>query len=377
MKFMRYAYLISFLLTSLTARAAGSSDPTEAKPRIERIALFKNGLGYATAVGTIPDKTTNVVIGQLPVPSYGTFWVGYPKNVKVRHLVTAMETNDVITAPSSVDELLRLNPGRSVLLHVSSGPNGENLAISGVVQPGPIPPALESPSPYFMDFRNVTGPYNPGYGQPVQPSAILVQTERGMVAFNAGTIMRAAFAGTEPLHMSTNHLKRPAIRMELEQPAGGAKFSVSYLARGITWVPSYRIDISDDKTAQFSAEAQIINEMTDIESAQVDLVTGFPNIQFPDLPNPVAMSQPLADFLRSLSAGRAEGTGNRGYMMQQQALLMNNAYSSYEADNAPLPSYSAAAQGQTAEDLFLYPLPRLSLRKGETATIPLFSADMA
>src|SRR5205807_8207178 len=141
---------------------------------------------------------------------------------------------------------------------------------------------------------------------------------------------RADFQGNDALNMPTNHQKRPNIRMELEQPAGGSKFSVSYLARGITWVPSYRIDLSDEKTAQFSAEAQIINEMTDIDSAQVDLVTGFPNIQFPDLPNPVAMSQPLADFLRSLAAGRAEGTGNRGYMMQQQALLMNNAYSSYE-----------------------------------------------
>jgi hypothetical protein len=148
---------------------------------------------------------------------------------------------------------------------------------------------------------------------------------------------------------------------------------VSYLARGITWVPSYRIDLSDEKTAQFSAEAQIINEMTDIESAQVDLVTGFPNIQFPDVPNPVAMSQPLADFLRSLSTGRAEGGDRNRYLGQQQAVLLNNYY---EADSAPLPSYSAAAQGQTAEDLFLYPLPKLSIKNGETATIPLFTAEM-
>ena len=79
-------------------------------------------------------------------------------------------------------------------------------------------------------------------------------------------------------------------------------------------MPSYRIDLSDDKTARFSAQAQIINEMADITDAHVDLVTGFPNIQFPDLPNPAAMSQNLADFLRSLAGGRAEG-GKRDYMM--------------------------------------------------------------
>jgi hypothetical protein len=367
-------FFITFLFISSAAALAAVNSP-EAKPKIERLALFKNGLGYATAVATIPDKTTTVTIGQLPVPSYGTFWVGYPKEVKVRRLITAMETNDVIATPLVVDELLRLNPGRSVSLHVSSGPNGQDLAISGVVQPAPTPPLVEPPSPYFMDYRNPR-PYEYGYPQPGQSTAILIQTERGLVVINPNTILRAEFAGNEPLRMMTNHLKRPTIRMELEKAAGGENFSVSYLARGITWVPSYRIDLSDEKTAQFSAEAQIINEMTDIDSVQVDLVTGFPNIQFPDLPNPVAMSQPLADFLRSLAAGRAEGSGGRNYMLQQQALTMNSV-SFVDAESVPLPGYSAAEQGQSAEDLFLYPVPKLSLKKGETATIPLFSAEMS
>jgi hypothetical protein len=171
--------------------------------------------------------------------------------------------------------------------------------------------------------------------------------------------------------VTTNQQKRPAIQMELETPAGGQQVAVSYLARGITWVPSYRIDLSGEKSAVFSAQAQIINELTDIEAADVDLVTGFPNIQFAELPNPVAMSQTLAEFLKSLAAGRAEG-GERGYMVQQQALA--NLASSY--DSAPLPTYSTAVTGQTAEDLFLYPLPKVSLKKGETATIPLFTTEM-
>jgi hypothetical protein len=97
--------------------------------------------------------------------------------------------------------------------------------------------------------------------------------------------------------VATNQQKRPAIRMELEKPAGGENVEVSFLARGITWVPSYRIDLSDEKTAHFSAQAQIINELADIQDAHVDLVTGFPNIQFPELPNPVAMSQNVAEVL--------------------------------------------------------------------------------
>src|SRR6266704_380759 len=282
-----FYFLLLPLISTFAASAAGDSSSSEAKSKIERIALFKNGLGYATAVATIPDQATNIKIGQLSVPSYGTFWVGYPKNVRVRRLTTAMKTTDEVGVASSVDELLRLNPGRNVLLHTSSGPNGEQAVISGIVQAAPIPGVTEPPNPYFMDFRRSPDrPYYLGYPQPPQPAALLVQTDHGTVAVNPGSILRADFQGNDTLNMPTNHHKRPSIRMELEQPAGGATFSVSYLARGITWVPSYRIDLSDEKTAQFSAEAQIINEMTDIDSAQVDLVTGFPNIQFPDLPNP-------------------------------------------------------------------------------------------
>jgi len=81
--------------------------------------------------------------------------------------------------------------------------------------------------------------------------------------------------------MPTNHQKAARFRMELEQPAGGSKFSVIISARGITWFLVYRIDLSDEKTARFSAEAQIINEMTDIESRSIDLRHRFSEYPFP------------------------------------------------------------------------------------------------
>lgn len=372
MKRMFMTNFITLVLASATF-AAGAATGTNAVPRIERIALFKNGLGYATATATLPPNATTVRIGQLPVPAYGTFWVGYPQEVKLRNLTTAMETVDELVPVSSVDQLLRLNPGRKVVVHTAGATSGEQGVVAGLVQPFAAPPAApEPPSPYFMDFRrSPERPYYYGYPAPAQSGLVLVKTDNGVVALSPGAIQRADFEGGAPLCVTTNQQKRPAIRMELEAAAGGAKVSVAYLARGITWVPSYRIDLSAEKSARFSAQAQIINEMADLEDAHVDLVTGFPNIQFAELPNPVAMSQSLADFLKSLAAGRAEG-GDRGHMMQQQAIMFNAA----AYDNVPLPAYSTAVNGQTAEDLFLYPLPRVSLKKGETATIPLFTTDM-
>jgi hypothetical protein len=360
--------------------AASESNPTAPRDvvlRIERLALFKNGLGYATATAQLPEGARTVRLGQLPVPSYGTFWIAYPKEVKVRGLVTAMETVDETATASSLDQLLRLNPGRKVLVHVAASPGVAEVVLEGVVKPTVKPETPEPPSPYFMDFRRPADrgyPY--GYPPPAQNSLVLLQTDKGLVALNPLSIQRVDFGVGEPVCVTTNQQKRPAIRMELEEPAGGQRVEVGLLARGITWVPSYRIDLSDEETAHFSAQAQIVNELADIQDAHVDLVTGFPNIQFPELPNPVAMSQNLAEFLRSLAAGRAESR-ERGYMMGQQAIAGwgGGNYGAY--DNALLPSYGISTNGQTAEDLFLYPLPRVSLKKGETATLPLFSADMS
>lgn len=364
--------MITGLAVCMAGVALAEEPPMkDAIPKIERIALFKNGLGYATAIATLPEKAKTIRLGQLPVPSYGTFWVGYGKGIHLRSLVTGLESFDEPTAAQNVGQLLRLNAGRNVILRL--GP-GEKDVVEGVVlQSEPPNRSVEPPSPYEMSVRRPsTHVYGyPGYPQP-DLAVFLVKTAKGVVAVNPGAVQRVDFDGDSVVTMATNSSKRPSIRMELDKPAGGETVAISYLARGITWVPSYRIDLSDEKTAHFSAQAQIINELADLETTHVDLVTGYPNIQFAELPNPVAMSQNLAEFLKSLAAGRAEG-GSRGGMMQQQAIMFNNAYA---FEHAPLPEYSTAVHGAMAEDLFLYPVPKFSLRKGETATIPLFSADV-
>ncbi len=373
MKHLSVKLTISLTVVS-SALSSNAATTTNAVLKIERLALFKNGLGYVTATATLPEHTRTVRLGQLPVPSYGTFWVGYPKELKVQSLTTAMETVNDLTPVSAVEQMLRLNPGRRVMLHTAGGTGNGAVVIEGVVEPLPVtPPPAEPPSPYFMDVRRMPDrSYYGGYPPAPQTGLVLVKTDRGMVALAPGSVQRVDFVDGQPLCVITNKQKRPAIRMELEQAANGEKIAVSYLARGITWVPSYRLDLSDDKTAVFLAQAQIINELTDFQDAHVDLVTGFPNIQFADLPNPAAMTHSLAEFLKSLSSGRA-GEGGRSYVMQQQALMANAPVFD---DSPSLPTYSTAAQGQTAEDLFLYPLPRLSLKRGETATLPLFTAQM-
>jgi hypothetical protein len=85
-----FGVICGFILLG-TANAAEPNPLAQAAVQIERVALFENGLGYFVSIGSLPERETTIRIGQLPVLVYGTFWVGFSDDVKLKRLVTALE----------------------------------------------------------------------------------------------------------------------------------------------------------------------------------------------------------------------------------------------------------------------------------------------
>lgn len=364
------------LIVLLTGIGASADDVSDVDVKIERVALFKNGLGYFISTATLPKGATNIRIGQLPVPSHGTFWVGYPEDVKISALFTSMEDVDETAPARSLVELLQCNPGRKVT--VSTNLNDMPVIKGIIVEVAGEDKPTEPPSPYLMDVRRPTSTQR---YQPYQAtSLVVIRTESGNVALNAGSIIRADFEDDNITTSTSTILKRPSIRMKLEGAANGQKIGLSYLARGITWSPSYLIDISDSEKATLTAKAVVINENADLRKIHLDLVTGFPNIRFGDVNSPVAMSQDLAGFLRALTSGRSEPSSRENFMvgnvMMTQGSLVHSDYAYSGPESVPTPAYSAAQEGTVSEDLFLYPVENVTLQRGETACLPLFTAEV-
>jgi hypothetical protein len=371
-KSLAMMFLVLFLFAGATYPELNKLP--DAKLKIEKIALFKNGLGFFTAAATLPENEKTVRFGQLPIPSFGTFWVGYGRDVKVRSLVTAMEDWEEKFPLQSLGQLLQANAGRRVILR--TGP-GDKDVLEGVVVPEAMAMAVpEPPNPYFMDSRRGQDQNDRYLSRIPAGNFLLIKTDKGTVVLNTGSVTRADFGGGDIFTTVSLKQKRPSIRLELDSPASGKKISISYLARGVTWAPSYLLDLSDAKIAKFSAQALIINELGDFNNVMLELVTGFPNIRFGEVSSPVAMSQSLADFLNSLASGRTEYARRDQNMMTQQALMVNTA--AFNAgETSPGPEYSTAATGMVSEDLFLYPVENFTLKRGETAWLPLFTAEMA
>jgi hypothetical protein len=363
---------VAALLTAalLATAVSVNGDPAPGLSlKVTRVAHYKNGIAFFNTAAVLPDKAVTIKLGRLPVPVYGTFWVGYGDKVKVRELVSSLESVEDTVPFSDIAAFLSVNTGRKAVIRTGSG---EKDVVTGTILGlRDRPNDRDEPNPYFMDSRPAGG--SGRYGASAQPGIVLVKTDRGVTALAASSISRVDLEGGASQTAQTVTEKRPGIRLELDRPAGGEKIEASFLAKGVTWAPGYTIDLTDPKNARFTAKATIINEVMDFDRIDCELVTGFPNIPWSDVVGPEAMSENLAAFLNSLGRGRSENRRDHGAMLQNQASFYDR-----NGDDAPfpLPGYNTAADGSVSEDLFMYPVERFSLRKGETATIPLFTAVM-
>jgi len=364
-------------MTALPADAQSQSAPTA---KVEKVALFKNGLGFFTSSMTLPNDLTQIELTGLPVPVLGTFWVAGDAEVKIRNVVSSVAEHKETVPVRSIGELLKENAGQTVVLYVllagfpaadAAQPRTETITGTLLTQAEFAPPL--QPNPYVME-ATPTNPPREGYPYPypINVTAVMLQTDAGIRIVRPESLANIRRADNQPLtQTATKTTSVPRAVVTLDAPAAGKKVYLTALAKGITWVPSYLVDISDPATATFTAKAQIINEVTDLDAVDIELVTGYPNIQLENVLSPIAMKQSLADFLRSLSTGRTEN-GDRNMMMNQMA----QAYYRSGSPSPAMPDYSAqAAAGEATEDLFFYPVKSFSLKKKETAFVPLFTVQ--
>lgn len=348
--------VVSCLLLVL---AAGVVCAATVETRVTRVALFKNGLAFFMRSGELPGQAGEIEIGPLPAASHGTFWLGWDPQAKITNLasreVEVMEGRLALTIP----ELLKANVGKRVRLEFASE---FRPAIEGVLRSFPEPAQQRQANPYMAE---PVRPAPPNAGQ-----LLMIETAGGMVAINPSSVDRIAFLEAANTTVADEY-KRVAISGMLA--GGGGSVSAYYLAKGMTWVPSYLMDISQAQKGRLTAKACIINDIEDLKGASVELVTGFPYLEFSEIISPLAKKEDLAGFLNALSGGASQGRYRResGAMMQQ--VMANMAYS---GETMAMPDYGAAAAGATAEDLFFYPLENVTLARGAVGYYPLFTQEV-
>jgi hypothetical protein len=370
---MRSQICKGVVLTIILANLSCAQLPPRASSKIEQVALFKNGLAFFNQELTIPSGQKEYQFVPCAAPSHGTFWVSCPEQVKFKSMV-ASEVNMPRVVPAvSIADLLKANIGKRVRLRTT-----DNEDVNGIIKSFSPPRTLPRPDPYAM------GPANPDYQErynqyPEQFRLMLIGTEKGDVALSPDNIKKVQFVDASYNTSLKDETRSAELRFDLAQPASAdERISVTYLAKGLTWAPSYIFNISEsDGNGLLTAKGEIINEACDLDDVTVQFVTGYPNLLCADVVSPLAMKENLAQFLQALQQGQSiRGAGRaRAFGMTVNSMAQVQS-GDYEPASAPMPTYGSAEAGMTAEDLFFYPVKDVNLKKGQVGYYPLFSASV-
>ena len=359
------AVVVAVMLAVESLCCPAQASETQAQQKLQQVALFKNGLAFFVSEAAVPENKTEFYVVPSAAASHGTFWVAYPDKLKLNSLTVKQTQLDELVDAINVAELLRANVGKTVKLYF----------------PDPDEPTIEGKILYFAQDRQTPKPepYAPGglatvagnyRGYDYRSRLAIIDTPNGQVGVNPDIIRRVDFPNGTPARAFAKKKDSMRLDIKLAEPADDQKLFVSYLAKGITWAPSYVVDISKPDKAEISAKAAVINEVCDLKGVTLQLVTGFPHLQFADIVSPLALKENLAQFLQSLIKGESER--GRAAAVTFNVASQGGGWGSRERP-AAMPAYGAAEAGKVAEDLFFYPIDNVQLEKGQVAYLPLFT----
>lgn len=327
------------------------------------VAAFKNGLALVVKQGDLPLEEGVVRIAPIPAAALGSLWItpNDPKAmldevVAYRYKVAGQQ------ALTAIPDLLAANAGKVVT--VGYGDQKEYTGeIVGIRDSTPAP---DSDSPGATAAPVSSLPRS-------NPQFLLLKTEGKLLALSIFNITRVALPPDPVLQVAKDEERR-ALRVRLKGAATHANLTMGYLENGLGWTPSYLVSLQDDKTAQLTMQAVVIDDAEDLKDTEVYFVVGVPNFAYAHIPSPMALQQTLLDFIQSANRrDTTHGGLNSNALMAQRMVAMDE---SGAASSAGFETAVEELQGAPEEDLFLYTRNGVSLAKGERATYNVFSGSV-
>lgn len=322
------------------------------------IAVFKNGLGFFIREGEVELLDRWAVTECVPQATLGSLWIGsLDEGTQIEEVVGFLEDLRSETEAITLQELLKANVGRKAVI------TANNQVIEGTIKSVP-----EDRIPYSESMLQRI---------PSQPAVIaIISTKEGEVVINKNTVSKIEFPPNFSTKISSQK-RAKRIKFKLASRKKKTKLSLSYLQKGISWIPSYLVNIEDPKKARITMKAMLINDIEDLEDVDTFFVVGYPNFMYADVLSPLALDQALSQFITGLEAGarrRDEYSQLSNIMRQSMPAAVRE-----EARVQPLDYGYAAIKGvpgASEEDLFLYHKKAISLKKGERAYYHIFSQEV-
>lgn len=358
------------LVTGLCAVQAEPAAPlnTLAQMPVKEVTVFKDGHAFVLHEGAMPtDAQGNVLMDYLPVPVLGTFWAySADKNVRLASAIANQHRVLVPHTALSIKDLLKGNTGAELRVTQVKG-SGQNQAVVDYDAT-----MLGFPTQSSEELA-ATSPPGTGEKLPRSGDVVLLKTINGTAVVPLSSIESIAFKGAfkdKVEEEEFRNLLTLKLDWDSQKPAKAVDLGMMYLQRGIRWIPQYKIAIDGAGNAHVKLQATLINELTDLNDATVNLVVGVPSFTFSTMPDPISMQTSLATLSPYFPSGSRTVSALSNAMMSQ----VNNARQSQVSADEQTPQTTegeGTVEASKSEDLFVYPVRHVTLKKGQRTVLPV------
>lgn len=353
-----------------TAQSAAGDAPVHRQLPVKEVTVFKDGHAFVVHEGALATETTGeVVIDHLPAPVIGTFWA-YSKEegAKMTGVVAGHRRAEVERTALTLAELIEGNPGAEVAITET---NGTRYPATIIGLPTRTPQELETTSPPNAPMRLSE-----------KSGLVMLKTPEGTKAVPLERIQDIVFR-QPPNPKSRQEEFRGALTMKFDwggrPPEKTAEVGLVYVQKGIRWIPSYKIDLNANGTASVRLQATVLNELGDLKDTTLQLVIGLPSFYFKDTVDPVALQQTAAQlsqfFQTDPAGGRASALAHNfsNSIMTQVARAGEYGGAGGAAAEGPP---DGLPEGSQNEDLYVFSVPGVTLKKGERLVLPVANLSL-
>jgi hypothetical protein len=341
---------------------AGFMQPATAQERtyqqlpIREITVFKDGHAFILHEGLLPTNAQgHIVLDTLPQPVLGTFWAyAADPQADLTCVVAGRDTIEVDQDTTTLLDLVKANISAKVMITEQDGTTYE-ATILRVLKPNPdeTVPSAVSPHEHVM----------------------LLETEQGTKALTIMQIKHLTFIDDPKV---TTHIpaQKDSLTLQLawatDKPRDKARVGMTYIQKGLRWIPGYRVEINGMGNAHVKLQATLINDLVDIQDVTAHLVIGVPRFVFEQTPDPISLQETVAQLSQHFRRDHRTAYAFNNALMGQCA-EMEYAATPVSSPDAPDPQVKGS---EKAEDHFVFTVEHVTLKKGQRLVMPLAEYDI-
>ncbi len=368
MKVRFFGFVISAIFVMNQWAAASDLD---AMP-VTEVRVFKDGHAMVVHKGEMEVKDGNrVEFDDLPRPILGTFWAfSDEKDVTLKTVRSGKRVVTTEKTPLNYTEMLRANIGKRVRIQDNRNSSAFEATIKEVLrrevdelsglQPDSEPENLRATDSNIVMLD-------------------LAPTTKSLRAMQISDIRSLEFLDGF-VNKVADEEYRDLMTLELDGKKNlkNAKVGMAYIERGLRWIPSYRVNIDGEGKATVILQATLVNELVDLENTKTHLVIGVPSFLFQDNVDPISLQRTVAQLESQMNRqGRQQfGYLSNAIMTQQIAMPYQYEQSQPSAGSDRLDLGPNVASEGKNEDLFVYTLDSVTLKKGERMQVQLAAFEM-